>query len=109
MLICCLLGVGVALVCENVCYYGVAKTALAAGHGALRISVNAEQCKEIYDRLQTPGIKHNAKLWSACLNQTHNPSSCHAHFPSPCVSPTSHSSAMHLSSLLTSLSALFVS
>lgn len=64
MLICCLLGVGLALVCENVCYWGVAKTALAAGHGALRMSVNAEHCKEIYDRLQTPGIKHNAKLRS---------------------------------------------
>lgn len=44
----------VGLVCENVCFCRVAKTALAAGHGALGISVNAEHCIEIYDRLQTP-------------------------------------------------------
>lgn len=41
-----------------------------AGHSAPGTSVNAELCREIYDRLQTLGIKHNAKLSSACFNQT---------------------------------------
>lgn len=48
---------------------------VAAGHPAPGLVVNAEHCKEIYDRLQTPRIKHKAKLRSAGLNQTQNPSS----------------------------------
>lgn len=64
------------------CVSGVPETALAAGHGALSMSINAENCREIYDGLQALGIKHNAKR-SACLNQTHNPSSCLAPFLSP--------------------------
>lgn len=44
----------------NMCFKGLAKTALAAGYGALGKSVNAERCKEIYNQLQAPGIKNNA-------------------------------------------------
>lgn len=96
------------LVCKRVFRRGVG---VAAGHHALSMSVNAEHCKEIYDRLQTPGIKHNAKLRSAGLNQTHNPSSFPAwHYLPPSVfHPHLALPATHLSSLLTSLSASFVS
>lgn len=97
----------------NMCdSWGFASTALAAGRGALSMSVNVKPCKEIYDRLlQTPGIKHNAKLGSACLNQTPNPSSfpaSHA-LPPSVIHPHLALPAAHLSPLLTSLSTSFVS
>lgn len=90
---------------------GVARTVLAAGHRALSMSVNAEHCKEIYKRLQTPGIKHNAKLRSACLNQTRNPSSFSAshNYPPSVFHPHLALPAVHLSSLLISLSTSCVS
>lgn len=67
---------GVGLVCEYVCVGGEGGgVGDAAGHHALSMSVNAERCSEIYDTAQTPGIKQNAKLRSAGLNQTCNTSS----------------------------------
>lgn len=41
---------------------------VAAGHPAQGVVVNAEHCKEIYNRLRTPRIKHDVKLRSAVLN-----------------------------------------
>lgn len=74
---------GVGLECEHVCFC----EGIAAGHLVRGTPVNAEHCKEIYDGLQTPKIKHNAKRKSAALNQTQSPSSFSAsyHFP-PAVS-----------------------
>lgn len=95
----------------DMCGRGVARTVLAAGHHALTMSVNAEHCKEIYERLQTPGIKHNAKLRSACLNQTRNPSSFSASHDYPCSAFHPHLAllSVYLSSLLISLSTSCVS
>lgn len=92
--------------------WGFALTKLAAGHGALSMSVNVKPSKEIYDRpLQTPGIKHKAKLGSACLNQTHSPSSFPASraLPPSAIHPHLPLPVVHLSPLLTSLSTSFVS
>lgn len=52
------------------CFKALAKSTLAAGYGAPGMSVNTKLCKEIYNRLQAPGIKNNAKLRSACRRQT---------------------------------------
>lgn len=45
-------------VCTNMCVFQ--EEGDAAGHHAPGMVVNAEHCQEIYDRLQTPRIKHNA-------------------------------------------------